>query len=488
MKTQTTKDHPQIEEKLILKKGEELIQQFFASIKTAQIYEPNNTLFIKQSQKLSQTVFGLLESCGQISLKIRAGYVFLNDLRLRFDFDGYAGSKFILEYLQRLDIQNIFIEQGVSSKDLDEFVYLFAHTETEEEGVFDLFEKKLNLAGIAHIKIGKFLPAEKESYLKSLEENKRIAKKAFFKSVSVVREAMSSLGSQKTVNIVRVKRTVQSLVDLILQDETTFLELTAIKNFDEYTFLHSANVCVLSIMMGVRLGLDRKKLGELGFAALFHDVGKVRLPYELINKPTEFDDSDWQQVRQHPIMGVKSLLSFRKLDDYSMRAMVVSFEHHLNLDCSGYPEVKNKSELNLFSRIVSIADAYDAMTSGRVYVKKPYSPDEALKRMLYRQGIFYDPIMMKVFINVMGVYPVGTLVVLNTGEIGLVYRTNPEDLARPLVKIIADRSGEKEKVQTVDLRKFDEATGEYILSIAQTLDPEKCKIDISRHLSFGDTY
>lgn len=471
------------QEQTLLEKGKELTSQLFASIKTAQLYEQNNEMFIKQSRKLFDLVSELIQKEGEIVLVSKGGYLFLNDLRLKFDLERYAGSKFITEIFERFDLEKISIEEGVISSELDSFVYLFGHLNPDEEEIFDLFEKKIHQQGISHIKVERIPPFKKESYTKSLQENKRLAKKTFFNAVTVVREVMSSLESRKTVNMVRVKRVVQSLVDLIMEDEPAFLELTALKNFDEYTYIHSANVCVLSIMCGVRLGLEKNKLCELGFAALFHDLGKVRLPHELINKPAQFDDSDWVQVRRHPVLGVKTILSFRRLDDYSMKAIVVAFEHHLNLDLSGYPKVSKKRDLNLFSRIVSIADAYDAMTSGRVYIKAPYSPDEALKMMFYRSGVFYDPLLLKVFINVVGVYPVGTLVVLDTREIGVVCGINSEDLARPKVKIIADRYGEKEKHPLVDLRKFDETRNEYHFSIVQTLDPQRCKIDISEYLA-----
>lgn len=471
------------QEETLLQKGKELVSQLLASIKTAQIYEQNNEMFIKQSRKLFDLISELIQKEGEILLVSKEGYLFLNDLRLKFDLEKYAGSKFIMEIFERFDMEKISIEEGVTSSELDSFVYLFGHLNPEEKDIFDLFEEKIHKQGISHIKVERIPLFKKESYKKSLQENKRLAKKTFFNAVTVVREAMSSLESRKTVNIVRVKRMVQSLVDLIMEDEGTFLELTALKNFDEYTYIHSADVCVLSIMCGVRLGLEKNKLCELGLAALFHDLGKVRLPYELINKPAEFDDSEWVQIRRHPELGVKTILSFRRLDDYSMRAILVAFEHHLNLDLSGYPKVSKKRDLNLFSRIVSIADAYDAMTSGRVYIKTSYSPDETLKRMFYRSGIFYDPVLLKVFINVVGVYPVGTLVVLDTGEIGVVCGINSEDLARPRVKIIADRYGEKEEHPIVDLRKFDETKNEYSFSIVQTLDPQRYKIDISQYLA-----
>ncbi len=467
----------------LLEKGKDLVVQLYASIKTAQIYEQNNEMFVNQSERLFDLVSEIVQKEGEIVLVNKGGYLFLNELRLKFDFGNYAGSKFIMEIFEKFDLGKISIEEGVKSGELDRFIYGFVHLNPEEEELFSLLEENIHQQGISHIKVEKRPPFKKQAHEKSLLENRKLAKKTFFNAVTVVREVMSSLEARKTVNIIRVKRVVQSLVDLIIEDEATFLELTALKDFDEYTYIHSANVCVLSVMCGVRLGFEKNKLSELGFAALFHDLGKVRLPCELINKPDRFNDSDWVQIRRHPVLGVKTILSSRRLDHYSMRAIMVAFEHHLNLDLSGYPRISNKRNLNLFSRIVSIADAYDAMTSGRVYVKEPYSPDKALKRMFYRSGVFYDPLLLKVFINVVGIYPVGTLVILDTLEIGVVSGINSEDLARPKVKIIADSYGEKEEKPIVDLRKFDEVKNDYQRTIVQTLDPQKCKIDISKYLA-----
>ena len=234
--------------------------------------------------------------------------------------------------------------------------------------------------------------------------------------------------------------------------------------------------------MGARLGLSKRKLSELGFAALFHDVGKVRLPLSILNKPEELNEKEWEEVKKHPIFGVKTLLSKRSLDRFSSRAMVVAFEHHLKLDLSGYPRLNFKKDLNLYTRIVTIADVYDSMTSGRVYAKTPLTPDEALRKMLEKEGRTFDAVLLKVFINMLGNYPVGSLVILDTGEVGVVMEANPTELARPEVAIIADKTGKKDKVETVDLAKTDEKTGKYKRTIWKTFDPRQYKLDIARYI------
>jgi len=243
------------------------------------------------------------------------------------------------------------------------------------------------------------------------------------------------------------------------------------------------NVCVYGITIGVRLGLDRTQLSELGFACLFHDIGKVKLPLELINKPDEYNELDWRQMRQHPVLGAKTLLSMRRLYDRGLaRAISVAFEHHLGLDGSGYPKVVKMRKPDLFSRICSIADSFDAMTSGRVYIKKPMGPDEVLRKMVMRAGTGYDTFLLKLFINAIGVFPIGTLLLLDTKELGVVYRNNPDDLLRPKVRVFADENGEKDIVEIVDLTRKDAKTGKFLRSVKQMVDPHKYNIDIQRYI------
>lgn len=482
MKTEVMEKQETAFDSLLLEKGKGLVKQLFACLKTAKIYDQNNTMFLKQSNALVNGVNDLLKREGQIQLKLKEGYIFLNETRLKFDFDGYSASRSLLDEFPKYDVESITIEPGISHTELDKFIYLFVHLDPEKEDTFETTQVQLDQVGIKHIKLGKLTFKDKDSLSKSKENRKEEAKRTFFQAVSVIKEVTGYVDVGKAVPVVKLKRAVQKVVDQVIEDEETFIGFTAIKNFDDYTYVHSANVCVLSILFGLRLGLDKKRLSELGFAALFHDVGKVQLPHDLITKPSEFDENDWKMIKKHPLLGAKSLLATRSLDEYSQRAIVVAFEHHLNLDLSGYPEIKKQRELNLFSRVVSIADAYDAMTSGRVYCKTPISPDEALKKMLFRQGQFYDPVLLKVFVNVVGVYPVGTLVFLNTGEIGLVFKINQDDLVRPSVRIIADKEGEKGSPVEVDLSKGDNITGEYPRYIVQALDPSRYRIDLSRYL------
>ena len=482
------RENPKVVDRVLNEMGKSLVNQLYATLKTAQIYDRNNLAFVKQSEALISIIYSILEREGELHLRSKSGYLFLNRGRLIFNFEGYVSSRFVMDEFKRCQMEGISIESGVSKRETEEFISQFVHLDKDKEDALELLEDRLAQSEVHHIRPERIRPdwirakAHQVSFSEVRSDMRKEAKSTFYKAISVAQEIMTSVKSGRTVNTVKAKRVIQSLVDQIIQDEASFLELTAIKSYDEYTFAHSVNVCVLSIAFGLKLGLDRKKLSELGFSALFHDIGKTKLSQELIQKPTEFNEEDWRQMKRHPALGVKALFSRRELDEFSMRAAVVAFEHHLNLDLSGYPQVISPRELNLFTRIVSIVDAYDAMTSGRIYIKTPISPDEALRRMVLKRDVSFDPLLLKVFINIVGVYPIGSVVILNTGELAVVLGTNSSDISRPKVGIIADQNGKRETIETVDLTEIDYKTNTYKRSILRTVDPHKYKIDVSKYV------
>ncbi|MDE2491676.1 MAG: HD domain-containing protein, partial [Elusimicrobia bacterium] len=309
-------------------------------------------------------------------------------------------------------------------------------------------EARLAEAGAAGWSVrARALAEDEEEARAETGDGRRTAQKAFFRAVSLVEEVMRRARAGGDVSFAPARRVVCELVDAVTEDEQALFELTTIHSFDEYTYAHCVNVCVYAVALGVRLGLDRPLLAELGFSALFHDLGKVKLPLALIDKPDEYDAADWDQMRLHPLLGAKLLLSMpRPLDRSLARAAAVAFEHHLGADASGYPRTRRERRQGLFSRVCAIADSFDALTSGRVYQRRPLGPAEALRRMVQRAGTAYDPLLLRLFVRTVGVFPIGTALNLGGGRIGVVWRNTPGDLLRPRVRV-AEPSGETRVVE-----------------------------------------
>jgi len=217
--------------------------------------------------------------------------------------------------------------------------------------------------------------------------------------------------------------------------------------------------------VGLKAGLTKNSCCELGLSAFCHDIGKTALPPELLNKETDLDPLEWQEMHKHPLLGVKLLMELKQLDNLSARMMAVAFEHHLQHDFSGYPRLPYQ-KMSLSSKIISIADDYDALTSSRVYRREAKAPDKVIRYMLSRSGKSYDPLLLKLFVTIVGIYPVGTVLLLNTREMAIVVKNKPSavTLNTPYIKLIASAAGEEIDGEVVDTAEFS-STGRAILGV-----------------------
>jgi HD-GYP domain-containing protein (c-di-GMP phosphodiesterase class II) len=263
------------------------------------------------------------------------------------------------------------------------------------------------------------------------------------------------------------------------------ITMTTLRDYDEYTFTHSVNVCIFSVLIGDRLGLTKQQLYELGLGALFHDLGKSRIDPDIINKPGGLDEEEWFELQQHPTEGLLSLFHFHGFSDIPYRQMLMAYEHHMRLDLAGYPKNRRPRKPSLFSRIVAVADSFDAGTSIRSYQYQPNPPDLVLAEMRDNPKRGQDPILVKALINATGVYPIGTLVILDSMEMGVVSGVNkdPNKLHQPVVKVISDALGVPlPEPKTLDLSVSDPETGAPPRSIIKTTDPEKYGVKVSDYL------
>ena len=340
-------------------------------------------------------------------------------------------------------------------------------------------ERRLAEAGVKAFELGPERPTDDDPLAR--EELKVAAKRTYTQSVAATKEVMSSVRIGRPPNLKRIKRAVQSIVDQILNDETSLVGLTTLRDYDEYTFTHSVNVCIFSIALGRRLGLTKLQLYDLGLAAIFHDLGKSRVPSEVTNKTGGLTDPEWRLMQSHPWMGVLAMFQLRGQQDLPYRAMVVAYEHHMKTDLSGYPRPVRPREMSIFSKIVAVADSFDAATSRRSYQSEPWSPASVLREMRDNAKRGMDPVIVKSFINLTGIYPVGTLVVLDTHEMAVVHSPNPspDALSRPIVHLVTDAWGQVVDLGTLlDLNARDEG-GNHVRTIIKTTDPAHHGIRVS---------
>ncbi|MBD3332983.1 HD domain-containing protein [candidate division GN15 bacterium] len=460
---------------------ERLVNAFFVMYKTARIIDATNAMFARQADAFIERLRALRIDRRDITVKRVSRRFFVNDRMVRFNEAGNVGADVILTEWKLLGLAGVKFSSRLERQDLIDFVVFLAGLRVTEENVEQLAERvrTCSLQGIELLSVQQIeeeLPAFSDAVRARF---RRSARESFFRAMAVAEDLILSASTEREVNMSKTRRVVQGLIEHILKDESSLIELTAIRDYDDYTYAHSTNVCVYALTLGVQLGLDRPRLSQLGFSALFHDVGKVKLPEDLIRKPDRFNENDWQQIRQHPLLGAKTILRHIEHDVYAARAARTAFEHHLGTDLTGYPQqVLDQRRPSLFSRIVTIADTFDALTSGRVYIKEKITPAEALRRMHTQQGQKYDQLLLKLFIDMVGIYPPGSMVLLSTREVALVVATNRENPLRPYVRIIGNESGLLDIPEWVDLSDLEHKKRK----IVRMIDPRKYGLRASDYI------
>lgn len=288
-----------------------------------------------------------------------------------------------------------------------------------------------------------------------LDEETRI------KTVKIARKTFETFKKSKIVNVAEVGQAARMIIDDVLCNKNSLIHLTEIRTHDDYTFGHSINTCLISIVIGLKMGLSMPKINELAIGVILHDIGKMMIPIELLNKTTPLLAEEWQEIQKHASNGFDIL---RKT--ISLPAAHVAFQHHENYDGSGYPRKISKEDIHQYARIAAVADLYDAITSDRPY-RPAMLPHEAYEVMVGSRGVKLDPGITDIFLETVALYPVGSMVLLDNGDIGVVIEVYPKLQTRPLVQIIMDKNKRKVSGRCLDLSK------ELTRFIAKVLEPKE---------------
>ena len=464
--------------------GTEFVLRFQRLFKGAGIYRRNNAQIVRLAQELVQAVNPIIQSEGHLFLKIIADNFFFNNARIPVKADKFAILKSFSADMEKRCIGEIEFTGQVTVDDLKNFVYILSGLGEKNENNCLLVQSQLQSQGIGEIKVDKSEVSRGEDLYIDSEKQKKYSKEVYFRAIHLVKEVTESVGSQRLINIRKAKHLMQNAVNSLMLDESTLLGLANIKNYDEYTFNHSVNVAIYAIALGQRIGLPKKTLSHLGMAGLLHDIGKTKVPAEILNKTENLTPQEWAVIRWHPITGTEMVLRVKEWGELSTRLISAAFEHHLRYDLSGYPRLSRKKSTTLFGRIVALADFFDALIRPRVYRGFPYVSEKILGFMLERAGKDFDPALVKIFINMIGVFPLGTLVLLNTNEMGIVVQIqeDPELIDRPKVCLLTYSNGEYLKGKVVDLNEVDETTAVHKRAIVRTLDPNEYNINVAEFL------
>ncbi len=403
-----------------------------------------------------------LRQAPSVMLSILGGEIYLDGRLLAHESIAYAD---VVRELTDGKLDNLVFSRGLTRDELLRFIVLtnlHADVTSGRGGWKSVLEEE----AIRHISTD--LVVGFEQFTAEPSEGERAAKEMHKLCLDAVITSFNEVREGHLFDFRAIQAHVRKFTAALMDDQQIFHNLITIKDKDQYTFHHSVNVAVLSLLMGFRLKMAPELLEVVGTAAMLHDIGKMHIPPEILNKPEGLSEDELAIMQSHSIEGAKILL---QMPDLQALPMVVAAQHHAKHSLGGYPDFSGLGRLHMLTEIVIIADVFDALTSDRSY-RSAMMPDQAIKIIADDSGSHFHPALVKVFAQLSGMFPIGTLVELDTGELAVVVRPNPADLYRPGVRIASHRPGIPPDPNEVQLSERDNGGG-YKRSIVRSVDPRE---------------
>lgn len=445
--------------------GRQLVTQLTMVLRTSRIHDPTNNALLIATENLKDTINTLWAALNGIRLQFVEELVYLNDARLRMDPSLLTHVEHLRKDFAARGLGGLAFQRPVDTATLRDFLVLLAKP-PQGENDFDELKRSLSeMKELALELLEQRTFADQGTADEIRVDKKTFALQTYAKSVVAAKEAMKLVqsGEDPMKGRVSVTRVVQDLIDIATERVNFLLKLGAIKKSDEYPFNHAANTCVLSLVIGKALRIDRLELVDLGTAAFFADMGFSLLPADILDKPEEMTEETREAVRDAMMRTVRMLIGDGKINASVMRRTIVAYEHHLPyMD----PKTGHPMETHLFSRIVAVADAYDALTTRRPW-RDGYPPDEALRILGEEAGQRFDPMIVKILVNLMGLYPLGSTVRLDSGELAVVYHNSndPRLFEKPYVRVVRDASNQPIKKTVIRNLAEHQGPGGTILGV-----------------------
>ncbi len=340
-----------------------------------------------------------------------------------------------LNTLKNCGVDEIWIDTSLG---LDVDSGVAAHSQSEEELKVENELKKIEQT------------PQKTEALVSLQIELIAAKKLHAKTKKAVVSIFKDVRMGNALKLDGAVSLVNEINQSIIRNPSALICLSRLKTADNYTYLHSVSVCVLMIALGRQLGMKDDMLKQAGIAGLLHDIGKVFIPDEVLNKPGKLTDEEFNIVKMHPVKGWEFLKDSGEVSDLILD---VCRHHHERVDGMGYPDKLSGEALTLFARMGAVCDVYDAITSNRSY-KKGWEPVESIRKMAEWNNGHFDEVVFHAFVKTVGIYPTGTLLKLKSGRLGVVTDQSKKSLVKPIVKVFfSTRSNMHILQEIVDLSK-----------------------------------
>jgi putative nucleotidyltransferase with HDIG domain len=440
---------------------EDLVRRLAAALRAAELYAAQHPLVQRSVAALGSATSAHLADSASVVVGFIGDDVVVNDTRLG---KGSASLTGFVRGLRDREIEKITFHRGLTPAEVQTFL-----TELADRQSRTPLPDRLEAKGVRRVVIGKLAVEDAPQDAMGIEAARRVYGTAVSSAETLWEQAKA--GDKPDPE--NARKIIDSLANIVTQDRTSLMALTALKKYDNYTFTHMVNVAALAMAQARALNLEGPLLREFGFAALMHDIGKVNTPLEVLNKPGKLTQDEFKLMKQHVVDGAHIL---RRTPEMPALAPVVAFEHHLRQDLSGYPENIGHRKLNLCTQIVSIADVFDALRSNRPY--REGLATARIRAIMGEQGNpAFNQTLLRRFVNLMGLFPIGTIVRLNTSEVGVVTAEHPEDPFRPQVKIIFNERGERIEAEILVNTWERDSRGVFPRAVVESVDPDSIELD-----------
>jgi HD-GYP domain-containing protein (c-di-GMP phosphodiesterase class II) len=424
--------------------GAQFLIKLNALLRTARTHDVTNMAFQRQLKEFLPVIEAVHEQDqeDEAELAVVADYFYLNGARIKAQPALLSTYHALMGEFERRQLGGIRFLQGVHAAELERFFQLFVAA--DEASVAERLGEMAREANVDHVVPIPAVELDAEDLVRDGNDQgdeRGRAKRVFWRAVLGTKKIVLRASETGRPDMRQAKRLVQPVVDSIMSHEYSVVGLTALRDHDEYTYAHCVNVSVLSIGMGQALGLSRQVLADLGVAALLHDMGKLAVPGDVLRKPAKLSPEEWEMVRRHPIEGVKMVCRMPGLTHLTLDSMRVCLEHHMNYDRTGYPAVDREWGQATLSRIVAVADCFDAITAHRSYAARARSPFEALQFLMGPSRVKFDPAVLWALVRTVGLYPAGSVMITDYGHVVMALSPNPADVRRPNCRVLVQSDG-----------------------------------------------
>lgn len=399
-----------------------LIQGFAGALKGLRLYPLKHPAIGRQVQNFLNALMSISQGRTEVRLGVIDGSLFLEDFLFTPD---QTAAEEIAAVLQQLELAGVVFETGVTDVELTSFLGLLYGGDTAGES---LAAKAVALE-LTHIRL---LPLNSEE-----EESK--PREIFGRALKVMENVFQDVRLGRIPSSREAMAVVKEMAELTIADPHALFALSMLKDYDNYTFTHSVNVSVISLTVGRACGLNEEQLRTIGLGGLLHDLGKLKIDVAIITKPGRLNDGELVEIRKHPGTGAELV---EQMDGVTADVIDIVLGHHLRYDRTGYPADSKGHLFSPMTDMTAIADTYDALTTLRSY-QRPCTPRKAIERLRELAGTALHPQFTERFIASLGTYPVGTLVRLDSNELGLVVRVSTSDPDAVQLKVIYDSDGNK---------------------------------------------